>query len=145
MADSVRELQEEFAEREEQAYLRLTARQRKNRRNATIAGAAIGLAAVIVTVGVTRRAIFWHSFLLDALLGAAAGYTLVRLNGGFMKGLLLFAGAYLLAFGVRALGLDPSVLFHYGDIRGAAAIQGNMASLSFTIAAGGLVGMIVQE
>jgi hypothetical protein len=145
MDDSVRKLQHEFALREEQAYRRLEARRRRNRRNATIAGAAIGLAAVLVTVGVTRRAIFWHSFLLDALLGATAGYVLVRLNGGFMKGLLLFAGAYLLAFALRAAGLDPSVLFHYGDLRAVAAIQGNMASLSFTVAAGGLVGMILKD
>ena len=121
------------------------ARVRRDRRNATIAGGMIGLVSTLATVGVTRRAILWHSFLLETLLGALAGYLLVRLKPDPLGGVLLFSGAYLLAWLVRAMGLDPSVLFASGDLRGAAMIQGNLLSLCITISCGVAMGQVMRD
>lgn len=139
------ELRAEFLAREEQTRERLLARQRRNRRNGALAGGVAGLAAVLVTAGATRQAIAWHSFLLEALLGALAGYLLARWNGGVLKGLILFAGAYLFAFLLRAWGLDPGVLFAAGDLRAGAAVQGHFTSLCFLVSAGMAVGHILEE
>jgi hypothetical protein len=141
---SVEELKAEFAAEQERALARAVLRERCRRRNGAIAGAAAGLCAVLVTAGATRRALFWHSFLLETLLGAAAGYALARTGGGLLKGILLFAGAYLLAFLVRATGLDPAVLFARGDVMAAAAVQGHFTSLCFLVSAGAAVGHLVQ-
>ena len=105
------QLQAEFAENEARTLERLADKERKQARTATLAGGMAGLTAVLLTVTVTRRELFWHSFLLEALLSAAAGWGLVRLHGGTLKGIVLFAAAYLLAFFLRAVGLDPSVVF----------------------------------
>jgi hypothetical protein len=139
------ELEAEFVARQVRDMERARERRKRNLRNATIAGAAAGFAAVLVTAGVTRRAFAWHSFLLETLLGAIAGHLLVRWHGGPMKGLLLFAGSYFLAFLLRATGLDPSVLFVSGDVTAAAAVQGHFVSLCFLVSAGMAIGHIVQE
>ena len=124
----------------------------KDSRGALRVGAAVGTGGdteerveVLVTAGVTRRAITWHSFLLEALLGALAGYILGRCHGGAMKGLLLFSGAYLLAFVLRAFGLDPAVLFYVGDMRAGAAVQGHFVSLCFLVSTGMALGHVIQE
>ena len=100
---------------------------------------------MLVTASATRRAIPWHGFLLEALLGAVAGYLLARAGGGAMRGLLLFAGAYMLAFLLRSTGLDPSVLFAAGDVRAGAAVQGHFTSLCFLVSAGMAAGHILQD
>ena len=120
-------------------------RQQSDRRNAVLAGGFIGLLSTLVTATVTRRAIFWHSFLLEAVLGALAGYLLVRLRPDPLGGVMLFGAAYMLAWLVRAIGLDPSVLFAVGDLRGAAMIQGNMVSLSLSVACGAAMGHVMRD
>jgi hypothetical protein len=140
----VEELKAAFAAEQERALLRVALRQRRRRRSGAIAGAAAGLCAVLVTAGATRRALPWHAFLLETLLGAAAGYALARTGGGVLKGILLFSGAYLLAFLLRASGLDPAVLFLTGDPRAAAAVQGHFTSLCFLVSAGAAMGHILQ-
>jgi len=121
------------------------ARQKRDRRNATLAGGMIGLVSTLATASITRRAIFWHSFLLEALLGALAGYLLVRLRPDPLGGVLLFSGAFLFAWLVRALGLDPSVLFATGDLRGVAMINGNLMSLCISISCGAAMGQIMRD
>lgn len=143
--DPVERLREEFQSRREAGLERAAARVRRDRRNATIAGGFTGLLAVALTAGITRRALFWHSFLLESCLGALAGYVLARRGGGPLQGLLLFSGSYLLAWLFRAVGLDPSVLFALGDLSGAAMIQGNLTSLVLTLVCGLLVGLIVEN
>ncbi len=120
-------------------------RERRNRRNGALAGAACGLGAVFTTAAATRTVILWHSFLLETVLCAAAGYALARTGGGALTGLVLFAASYLLAFGLRAFGLDPSVVFGLGDLRAAAAVQGNLVTLCFLLAAGGVIGHIIAD
>ena len=140
MDDQVRQLQEEWDAQRAAQDLEGHARLQRDRRNAVIAGAMIGFVSTFVTVQVTRRAFFWHSFLLEALLGALAGYLLIRLRPDPLGGILLFSGAYLIAWFLRAIGLDPSVAFLIGDIRGAAMIQGNVVSLSICVACGAAMG-----
>ena len=123
---------------------RLHARQRGNRLKGAAAGAAIGLVAVLATAGATRRVIVWHSFLLEAILCALAGYLLARRGGGSLNGVLLFSGAYLLAWLLRATGLDPAVLFAAGDLRRAAAVSGNLMSLCIVVSCGVAVGRVIE-
>lgn len=143
MIDPVRRLRQEWeaerAARDASDLVRLA----KDRRNAVIAGAMIGFLSTLVTVQVTRRALFWHSFLLETLLGAVAGYLLVRRGPDPLTGILCFAGAYLLAWLLRALGVDPSVLFAHGDLRGAAMIQGNVLSLCLSVSCGAAMGHVM--
>ena len=143
MDEQVRRLREEWeaerAARDQKDHARLA----KDRRNAVIAGALVGFVSTLATVQVTRRALFWHSFLLETVLGAIAGYVLVRRGPDPLTGILCFAGAYMLAWLVRALGVDPSVLFAHGDIRGAAMIQGNFLSLCLTVSCGAAMGHVM--
>jgi len=120
-------------------------RQAKDRRNATLAGGMVGLASTLATAGVTRRAIFWHSFLLEAILGALAGYLLIRLRPDPLGGVLLFSGAFLMAWLIRAMGFDPSVLFASGDLRGVAMVNGNLLSLCISISCGAAMGQILRD
>lgn len=142
---TIDELQAEFRAKQARELELAVRREKRRRRNGTVAGAAAGFAAVAVTAGATRQAIFWHSFLLESLLGAVAGYVLARTGGGLLKGILLFAGAYMMAFFVRASGLDPAVVFASGDLRAAPAVQGHFTSLCFLVSAGAAMGHIVSE
>lgn len=142
---TIDELKEEFRARQARDLERAVLREKRRRRNGTIAGAAAGFLAVAVTAGATRRALFWHSFLLETLLGAVAGYVLARTGGGLLKGILLFAGAYMFAFFLRASGLDPSAVFMAGDLRAAPAVQGHFTSLCFLVSAGAAMGHIVSD
>jgi len=143
--DPVRRLQQEWAAERVRRDEKDQARLARDRRNAVLAGAAVGFVSTLATAQFTRRAIFWHSFLLESLLGALAGWILVRRGPDPLTGILCFAGAYLLAWFVRAMGLDPSVLFAHGDLRGAAMIQGNVLSLCLSISSGAAMGQVMQE
>jgi len=118
-------LRREFVERERRALFAAALRERRNRLTGAIGGSSATLVAAVATAAVTRRGFFWHSFLLEALLGALAGY--------------------LLAFQIRAAGFDPSVLFAPTDLRLGAASQGHLMSLGVLIACGGLIGHIMED
>ena len=145
MEEQIHRIHEEFAAQRETAMAEAVRRQHADRRNAIVAGGLIGLLSTFLTATVTRREIFWHSYLLESLLGALAGYLLVRLRPDPLGGVMLFGAAYMLAWLVRAIGLDPSVLFAVGDLRGAAMIQGNMVSLSLCVACGAAMGQIMRD
>lgn len=145
MDDPVERLREEFREREEVAMLAALERQRRNRRNATLAGAFAGLVAVVSTAAVTRAAIHWHSFLFETLLCAVAGYLLARLHGGTLWGVALFGGAYLLSWLLRAMGLDPGLIVAGDHLRRFAAGQGNFASLCIVVACGAAIGIVIRD
>jgi hypothetical protein len=138
------QLRAEFEERQAAEMVRLAENQRRQRLQATLAGGAAGLVAVVLTATVTRREIFWHSFLFETVFCAIAGHVLARLHGGHLWGVLLFSGAYLLAFGLRLMGLDPSVIFQTADIAAVGAAQGNLTSLAFLILVGGAFGHIFE-
>jgi hypothetical protein len=142
---TIEELRDEFRAKQAREQAAAALREKRRRRNGTIAGAAAGFAAVAVTAGATRAALFWHSFLLETILGAVAGHVLARTGGGLLKGILLFSGAYVLAFLLRASGLDPAVVFATGDLRAAPAVQGHFTSLCFLVSAGAAMGHIVAE
>ena len=141
----VEEMQAEFRAKQAREFAASVVREKRRRRTGLVAGAAAGLLAVAVTAGATRTALFWHSFLLESLLGAVAGYVLARTGGGLLKGILLFSGAYMLAFFLRASGFDPSAVFLAGDIRAAPAVQGHFTSLCFLVSAGAAMGHIVAD
>ncbi len=145
MNDAVEQLQQEFSARQAALTCAALAKQRRNRRNGTIAGAITAMVAVATSASVTRKAWFWHSFLLEMLFCGLAGYLLARAHGGALKGLLLFSGAYLLAFCTRASGFDPSVVFAAADLRRGIAVQGNFMSLCMMVSVGGLLGHVMTD
>lgn len=118
---------------------------RRDQRNAVIAGAAVGFVSTFVTIEMTRRALFWHSFLLESLFGAIAGYVLIRRGADTLNGVALFGGAYLAAWLTRALGMDPSVLFAPGDMARAQMVQGNFASLCLMVSLGAGMGHVMRD
>lgn len=143
--ETVAKLRKEFEERQRRDLERALERQKRRIRDATIAGAAIGLVAVLVTAGFTRKEILWHSFLLEACLCAVAGHLVARLHGGFFKGFLFFTLAYLMAYAIRGTTFDPTVVFSDGDIQGRAAVQGNFTSLCIVLMSGGIMGQMLAD
>jgi len=138
-------LRAEFDARRAAQMERLLAKRKRDLLNCTAAGAAAGLAAVLITCGATRHEIFWHSFLWEALLGGVAGNVLVRRDGGVITGVVLFSASYLLATLVRAMGLDPSVVFQPNDLRMIGSVQGNLTSLMGIAGIGGVLGHVIQD
>ncbi|MHC4847868.1 MAG: hypothetical protein ACYTEG_05360 [Planctomycetota bacterium] len=145
MDEQVQSLHEEWQEQRARQDAEGYARLKRDRRNAVIAGAMVGFLSTLATVQFTRQALFWHSYLLETLLGALAGFILVRRGADPLLGVLCFGGAYLLAWLIRAIGMDPSVLFHHGDIRGAAMIQGNVLSLCLSVSCGAALGHVMSN
>ena len=143
--ESPETLKAEFEARRLAQFERLLEKRKKDRIACTLAGAFAGFAAVLVTCAATRHELFWHSFLWESLLGGIAGHLLVRRAGGVITGIVLFAAAYLLATLLRAMGLDPSVIFQMNDIAMIGSIQGNMTALIAMVGAGGLLGHIVAD
>ena len=145
MEDQLQRIRQEWIDEQARRDVQAEKRIRKDQRNAVIAGAMIGFASTLATVQVTRRALFWHSFLLEAILGALAGYVLIRRGADTLNGVVVFSAAYLASWLLRALGLDPSVLFAQGDLAGAAMIQGNFLSLCLTVSCGAAMGQIMRD
>ena len=138
-------LRAEFAARRTAQQERLNEREKRNRLNGAAAGAFAGLLAVVATCGVTRKEIHWHSFLWEALLCALAGYLLARWKGGVLKGIGMFAGAYLVATLLRAMGLDPAVVFDNSDLRKIGSITGNVTALAVLTGVGGVFGHVIAD
>jgi hypothetical protein len=138
-------LRAEFEVRRAAQMERLLANRKRDLLNCTAAGAAAGLAAVLVTCAGTRHDLFWHSFLWEALLGGVAGNLLVRRDGGLITGVILFSASYLLATLVRAFGLDPSVIFLPSDLAMIGSIQGNMTALIAMAGMGGVLGHVIAD
>ena len=143
--DRPEQLRKEF-ERERAAQMEAAyKRGHRSVLSATAAGGVAGLVAVALTATLTRRELFWHSFLIEATLCAGCGYLLARWHGGVLKGVLLFGGAYLFAFLLRALGLDPSVILMGHDLDAIGAAHGNLTSLVFLILIGGAFGHVFDS
>lgn len=144
-AETSESLREEFEARQIAHYERLLLERHRDLLKCTAAGAATGLAAVVITCAATRHALFWHSFLWEALLGGVAGNLLVRRAGGVITGVLLFSASYLVATLLRAMGLDPSVIFLPSDLAMIGSIQGNMTALIAMAGTGGVLGHIIAD
>jgi hypothetical protein len=138
-------LRTEFEARQSAQYERLLEKRRRDLLKCTAAGAATGLAAVVITCAATRHGLFWHSFLWESLLGGIAGNLLVRRAGGVITGVLLFSASYLLATLLRAMGLDPSVIFLPNDLALAGSVQGNMTALIAMAGTGGVLGHVIAD
>jgi len=145
MSDPVEQLRDDYALREAEAMERAQARQTRNRRNTVLAGAFIGLVAVITTAALTRSAIYWHSFLFETVFCAAAGYALARVHGTALWGVGLFGSAYLLAWFLRAIGLDPGLIVGGDHLQRYVAGQGNFVSLCIVVACGAAMGQIIRD
>lgn len=145
MDEQVERLREEWHAQRAEWDAEGAAQIKRDRRNAVIAGAMIGFVSTLATIRFTRHALFWHSFLLESLFGAVAGYVLVRRGADPLTGIVCFSVAYMAAWLIRAMGMDPSVLFAHGDLRGAAMIQGNLLSLCLTVSCGSAMGHVMSN
>ena len=138
-------LRRDFDARRVAQLERLLLKRKHDLMKVTVAGAFAGLLAVVITCGATRQGIFWHSFLMETVLCAVAGQLLVRRDGGVLTGTILFSAAYLLATLLRAMGLDPSVVFQPSDLAMAGSVQGNMTALMMLAGAGGVLGHMCHD
>ena len=138
-------LRQEFEARQLTEMTRAAVREARQRATAAFAGGVAGIVAVAVSAALTRHQIFWHSFVLEAVFGTAAGYTLARFHGGILKGALFFAVAYLASYHFRAAGMDPGILFAPSDLRLAVAGQGHLISLGMMLTFGGVLGHTMER
>jgi hypothetical protein len=138
-------LRRDFTASQEAAMRRALARQRRARITGSAGGGVAGLCAVAVAAMVTGQEIFWHSFLLETMLGMVAGYFLARRGGGMLAGMIYFLLAYFLAFQIRVIGFDAGSLFSPTDLRLAIIGQGHMFSLAILVGFGGLVGFMSEN
>ena len=136
-------LRQEFAARERAALRGGSLREAKN----GIAGALRGIFAMLLAIGitvvVTRIGFYWHSFLLEFLFAAFAGYFIQRTGGGLLKGVLLLPLAYAGAFLMRKLGWDPSSLLAPEAIL--IAGHGHLLAVCCLVGCGGLVGYTLES
>ena len=137
-------LRRDFNASQQAALRRALARQRRARFTASAGGGVAGLAAVAVAATVTGQEIFWHSFLLETMLGMIAGYLLARRGGGMLAGIVYFLLAYVIAFQIRVVGFDAGSLYT-PDLRIAIVGQGHMFSFAILVGFGGLVGFMSEN
>ena len=135
-------LRKEFEARERAALRGGSVREAKR----GIAGSASGifamLVAIAITVVVTRIGFYWHSFLLEFLFAAFAGYLIQRTGGGLLRGVLLLPLAYGAAFLMRRYGWDPSTALAPDPIL--IAGHGHLLAVCILVGCGGLTGYTLE-
>ncbi|HEX5138163.1 MAG TPA: hypothetical protein VFY93_14400 [Planctomycetota bacterium] len=99
--------------------------------------------AITVTVVVTRIGFYWHSFLLEFLFAAFAGYFIQRSGGGLLKGVLILPLAYGAAFLMRRMGWDPSTMLAPDAIL--ITGYGHLLAVCCLVGCGGIAGYTLES
>jgi len=136
-------LRQEFAARERAALRGGTLRETKRGVGGALGGIFAMLVAIGITVFVTRITFYWHSFLLEFLFAAFAGYFSQRSGGGLLKGVVLLPLAYGAAFVLRRMGWDPSSLIAPGAVL--ISGYGHLLAVCCLVGCGGLTGYILES
>lgn len=135
-------LRQEFRAREQAALRGGSLREAKR----GVGGAASGVFAMLVAIGitvvVTRISFYWHSFILEFLFSAFAGYLVQRTGGGLLKGVMLLPLAYGAAFLMRRLGWDPSTMLAAQSVL--IDGHGHLLAVCCLVGCGGLTGYVLE-
>ena len=136
-------LRKEFVARERAALRGGNLREAKKGLAGALSGIFAMLLAISLTVVVTRIGFYWHSFLLEFLFAAFAGYFVQRTGGGLLKGVILLPAAYGAAFLMRRMGWDPSSFLATDAIL--ISGHGHLLAVCCLVGCGGLVGYILES
>jgi hypothetical protein len=136
-------LRQEFAARERSALRGGSLREAKKGISGALSGVFAMLVAIAITVVVTRIGFYWHSFLLEFLFAAFAGYFIQRTGGGLLRGVVLLPLAYGAAFLMRRFGWDPSSLLAPDAIL--IAGHGHLLAVCILVGCGGVSGYVLES
>lgn len=136
--DPALKLRQEFAARERAAMRGGSLRVAKNGITGALGGLFSMFLAIAITVVVTRLSFFWHSFVLEFMFAAVAGFFIQRLGGGLLKGVLFLPAAYGLAFLMRRYGWDPSTALAPDPV--VIAGHGHLLAICCLVGCGGVFG-----
>lgn len=136
-------LRQEFIARERAAMRGGSLREARNGISGVVRGVFAMLVAIAITVAVTRIGFYWHSFVLEFLFSAFAGYFIQRAGGGLLKGVLLLPLAYGAAFLMRRYGWDPSSALAPDAIL--ITGHGHLLAVCVLVGCGGLVGYTLES
>lgn len=136
-------LRQEFVARERAAMRGGSLREAKSGITGALSGIFAMLIPIAVTVVVTRIGFYWHSFLLEFMFAAFAGYFIQRSGGGLLKGVLLLPLAYGSAFLMRRLGWDPSSWLAPDAVL--IAGHGHLLAVCCLVGCGGLSGYALES
>jgi hypothetical protein len=137
-------LRQEFVARERAALRGGTAREASKGITGALGGAGAMLVAIAITVVVTQLKFYWHSFLLEMLLAAFAGYFLLRSGGGLLKGVFLLPLAYGGAYTLRQMGWDPAEMLAAKDAAVLIEGHGHLLAACCLVGFGGLLGYVFE-
>jgi hypothetical protein len=135
-------LRQEFIARERAALRGSSIREAGKGLRGALSGVFAMLVAIGITVVVTRIGFFWHSFLLEFLFAAFAGYFVQRSGGGLLKGVMLLPLAYGAAFLMRRMGWDPSSMLAPQSIL--ISGHGHLLAVCILVGCGGLAGYTLE-
>jgi len=136
-------LRQEFVARERAALRGAGMREAKKGISGALSGIFAMLIAIGVTVVVTRIGFYWHSFLLEFLFAAFAGYFVQRTGGGLLKGVLLLPLSYGAAFLMRRMGWDPSTMLAPDSIL--ITGYGHLLAVCCLVGCGGVTGYVLES
>ncbi len=136
-------LRQEFVARERTALRGGSVREAKKGITGALAGVLAMVVAIAITVVVTRIGFYWHSFLLEFLFAAFAGYFIQRTDGGLLKGVMLLPLAYGAAFLMRRFGWDPSGWLAPDAIL--IAGHGHLLAVCCLVGCGGISGYVLES
>jgi hypothetical protein len=135
-------LRQEFEAREKAALRGGSVREAKKGVTGAASGVVAMLIAIAITVIVTRVGFYWHSFLLEFLFSAFAGYVMQRSGGGLLRGVVLLPLAYGAAFLMRRYGWDPSSALAPDAIL--ISGHGHLLAVCILVGCGGLTGYVLE-
>jgi hypothetical protein len=136
-------LRQEFIERERVALRGSSMREAGKGVTGAFSGVFAMLVAIGVTVVVTRIGFYWHSFLLEFIFAAFAGYLIQRSGGGLLKGVMLLPLAYGAAFMMRRMGWDPSSMLAPQSIL--ISGHGHLLAVCCLVGCGGVSGYVLES
>jgi hypothetical protein len=135
-------LRQEFVAREKEALRGGSMREAKKGVTGALTGVIAMVIAIAITVVVTRIGFYWHSFLLEFLFSAFAGYVMQRSGGGLLRGVVLLPLAYGAAFLMRRYGWDPSSALAPDAIL--ISGHGHLLAVCILVGCGGLTGYVLE-
>jgi hypothetical protein len=136
-------LRQEFIARERAALRGSSMREASKGITGAFGGIFAMVVAIAITVVVTRIGFYWHSFLLEFLFAAFAGYFIQRSGGGLLKGVLLLPLAYGAAFLMRRMGWDPSSMLAAESML--ISGHGHLLAVCCLVGCGGIGGYILES
>ena len=143
--DTGTKLRQEFAVQQRRSMRQARVRRLRGWFVGLLGGMVAGLLAIGLTAFVTQLDFYWHSFVLEIGLSAAAGVFLTLTGGGLLKGVFVLPLAYGGAFLLRRAGYDPAIFL--GGEGSSIVIDGygNLLAVCTLVGCGALLGHVLES